>query len=136
MTFYDNLQENEVRITGVMVDTSKTFEHRNNLRTIQISARSFGKSFYEDERKPRSERVMIELHDNASHKADWYRPGDILYVKGQLASRQWVDGHGHKQIRLVVVVDDPRNVNKISENTNFSGNAAKATPEAAETPAD
>jgi single-stranded DNA-binding protein len=115
MAYIDNLDENELRITGVMVGESKTFPHRDNLLTLSISARSYGKTFYEDKRESRRERLMIELHDNAAEKAEYYRAGDILHIKGQLATRRWEDSHNVQHIRTVIVVDDPRKINKISE---------------------
>lgn len=117
MAYIDNLDENEIRITGVMVGESKIFPHRANLRTISISARSYGKTFYEDSRESRRERLMLELHDNAAEKAEYYRAGDILHIKGQLATRKWIDSHKVEHIRAVIVVDDPRKINKIAEHS-------------------
>lgn len=113
MTYFDNLNENEATVTGVMVGDSKTFPHRTNLRTLQISSGSFGKTFYDDKREAHRERLMIELHDNAAEKADYYRSGDILHIKGQLAVRGWKDSQGIQQHRVVIVVEDHRKINKL-----------------------
>lgn len=115
MNYIDNLDENHATVTGVMIGESQTFEHRANLRTLQISARSYGKTFYEDKRESHRERLMIELHDNAAEKAEYYQAGDILHIRGQLQVRKWFDGHGVQQIRVVIVVDDHRKVNKLEK---------------------
>jgi single-stranded DNA-binding protein len=121
MDYIDNLSVNEATITGVMVGESKTFPHRTNLRTLQVSAGSFGKTFYDDKREAHRERLMIELHDNAAEKAEYYRPGDILHLRGQLAVRGWKDSNGTPQHRVVIVVEDHRKVNKIGESHQSHG---------------
>lgn len=126
MAYIDNLNENEIRITGVMVGEHKKFTHRDNLLTLSISSNSYGKTFYEDKRESRRERLMVELHDNAAEKAEWYRAGDILHLKGQLATRRWEDSHKVQHIRTVIVVDDPRKINKIGENNNQDSNPGPA----------
>jgi single-stranded DNA-binding protein len=115
MNYIDNLNVNEATVTGVMVGDWKTFPHRANLRTLQISSGSFGKTFYDDKREAHRERLMIELHDNAAEKAEYYQSGDILHIRGQLAVRRWTDSHGVPQIRVVIVVEDHRKVNKLGE---------------------
>lgn len=123
MDYIDNLSVNEATVTGVMVGESKTFPHRTNLRTLQVSAGSFGKTFYDDKRAAHRERLMIELHDNAAEKAEYYRPGDILHLRGQLEVREWKE-HGLIQHRVVIVIEDHRKVQKIGES--YQGQAVQA----------
>lgn len=113
--FFNNLEENEARITGVLLNKAKLFDHRDNVVTLKVSSKSFTKTFHEDIRAPRREHVLVELHDEAARKARGYEAGDILHLKGQLGVRDWTDAHNKRHIRMVLVVQYPRDINKIGQ---------------------
>lgn len=113
--FFNSLEENEARITGVLMNPAKSFDHRENLATLKVSAKSFTKTFHDNARSSRREHILVELHDDAARKARSFDAGDILHVKGQLAIRDWADAQGKRHIRMVMVVQYPRDVNKIGQ---------------------
>jgi single-stranded DNA-binding protein len=113
--YFENLEENEIRVTGVLMNPPKVFEHQGGVVTLKISAKSYSKTFHDQARAKRREHIMVELHDEAASKASAYKPGDILLVKGQLGVRDWVDANQSRHIRVVAVVHFPREINKIGE---------------------
>ncbi|MBD8089178.1 hypothetical protein IFT48_04225 [Pseudomonas fluorescens] len=113
--YFNSLEENEARITGVLMNPAKTFDHRENLATLKVSAKSFTKTFHDNSRSSRREHILVELHDEAARKARNYEAGDILHAKGQLSIRDWTDGQNKRHIRMVLVVQYPRDVNKIGQ---------------------
>lgn len=113
--FFNNVEENELRVTGVLMNPPKLFEHQGGVVTLKISAKSYSKTFHDPVRATRREHIMVELHDEAAKKAMAYQPGDILLVKGQLGVRDWVDANQKRHIRIVAVAHFPREVNKIGE---------------------
>jgi single-stranded DNA-binding protein len=126
MQFFNSVEENEIRVTGVLMNPPKVFEHQGGVVTLKISAKSYSKTFHDSVRSSRREHIMVELHDEAAKKAMSYQPGDILLVKGQLGVRDWIDVNQKRHIRVVAVVHFPREINKIGESkfpTNESVNS-------------
>lgn len=117
MQYFNNLEENETRITGVLMNPPKTFDHRNNVVTLKVSAKSYVKTFHDDVRATRREHILVELHDEAARKALNFASGDILHIKGSLSIRDWVDATQKRHIRMVVVTQFPRDINKIGQST-------------------
>lgn len=113
--FFNSLEENEARITGVLMNPAKSFDHRSNVATLKVSAKSYTKTFHDDQRIPRREHVLVELHDEAARKARTFAAGDILHARGQLSIRDWTDSQGKRHIRMVLVVQYPRDINKIGQ---------------------
>lgn len=122
--YFNSLEENEARITGVLMNPAKSFEHRENLVTLKVSAKSYTKTFRDSARSARREHIMVELHDDAARKARGFSAGDILHLKGQLSIRDWTDGQGKQHIRMVLVVQYPRDVNKIGEASSQNAHSA------------
>lgn len=114
MNFHDEFEKNQCTLTGVILET-KQFAHRDNLVTLRLSARSYGKSFYADVRESKREHIMIELHDTAAAKVLRYNRGDVLCIEGHLSTRKWEDGRGIEQNRVVLVAERAHQVSKLRE---------------------
>lgn len=117
-------EENECRVTGVFVELQDDFAHNPNLCTMKIKSRSRGKSFLDAEWKTRREYFHVELHDRAAMRAKDFVAGDVLMVKGQLATREWVGADGAKHIRVIILVSEPGGIGLIGKSPRNSGEGA------------